>query len=809
LIGRILAHYEITGLLGKGGMGEVYRARDTRLKRDVAMKIVPTDMVEDPARLERFQREAEAVAGLSHPNIVHLYSVEEAEGIRFLTMELVEGEVLDKALTGDGLPLSEVLEIGAAVADALSAAHEKGIVHRDLKPANVMVAADGRVKVLDFGLAKLAEEETPAEDDATRSLPLTAEGVLMGTVPYMSPEQLRGTGVDHRSDLFSLGVLLYELTTGRRPFEGQSNLDVTSSILRDTPPALTELKPDLPRHLGRIVDHCLEKDAQNRYQSALDVRNALRGLQKEIESGFSRTGGSMAAIFTPEGSEALAATRGGRKGLWIGLAGAVVVVAAALGYFIGGGGHASDRESIRSLAVLPFINLSGDPAQEYFSDGFTDELTTTLANLSELKVISRNSAATFKRTDKRAEQIGRELGVDGLVSGSVLRSGNRVRITAQLVSADTEINLWADSYESNESDVLTLQAQVARAIADAIAVRLSPEESARLDVPKAVDPRALDAYLRGRALWNRRTEAAVREGLGYFEAATRIAPGFALAHAGLADSYIILGVYGFEPPRQSFPAAKTAAQHAIELDPSAGEPHASLGDILLHYDWDWEGSDRELRRAITLSPGFATAYHWWAETLVLTGNTDQALEATRRARSLDPLSMVIRASLAQVLSLTGDREAAIAELREAISLDPRFPRTRGELARQLLSADRGEEALVEARLLLEANPNHVPALATLGLCLGATGRHAEAREILEGLDHDSEQRFVPSLDRARITAGLRDREATLRYLEEAVAAREGFLPFLRLSDEFAFLLGDPRYEEILEQIGAPEWNRNP
>jgi TolB-like protein/Flp pilus assembly protein TadD len=458
---------------------------------------------------------------------------------------------------------------------------------------------------------------------------------------------------------------------------------------------------------------------------------------------------------------------------------------------------------IRALAVLPFANVSGDPAQEYFAEGFTDELTTTLADFSALKVIARTSAASYKGTDKRAARIGQELGVDGLISGSVLRSGDRVRITAQLVSTETETNLWAKSYERGTGDVLALQAEVARAIANAIAVRLSPEETARLAAPSAVDPRALDAYLRGRALWKQRTETAVREGLTHFATSTRIAPEFALAFAGLADSYIILGVYGFEPPRQAFPAAKSAAQHAIELDPRAGEPHASLGDILFHYDWDFAASDRELRTAIELSPNFATAHHWRSEALLLTGRPDEAIEALRRARSLDPLSMVIRATLGQTLSVTGDRDGAIAELREAVQLDPRFPGTRSQLARELLAAGRAEEALAEARQVVETNPDHLPGRGLLGLCLAATGHTTEARQILSELDGESERRFVSSLDRARVTAGLRDGEATLRYLEEAVDAREGSLPFLPTFHEFDFLQGNPRYAAILERIGVP------
>lgn len=465
--------------------------------------------------------------------------------------------------------------------------------------------------------------------------------------------------------------------------------------------------------------------------------------------------------------------------------------------------QARKADTYRSIAVLPFDNRSGDHAQEYFSDGLTDELTTTLARISALKVIARTSAARYKGTDKRASQIGRELGVAALVSGSVLRAGGQIRYTAELVAAGTEATLWAESYERDERDILALQSEVARAIAKAISARLSPDESARLASSRTVDPKAFDEYLRGRALWNQRTEASVREALTHFQNAARIAPEFALGFAGLADSYIILGVHGFEPPRKVMPAAKAAAQHAIELDPGAGEPHASLGDINFHYDWDWAGSEREHEQAIALTPAFATAYQWSSEPMLLSGNIEGAIARLRRAQELDPLSMIIRASLAQALALNGRRDEAITGLREAIALDPDFLLTRRELARQLLAAGRNDEALLEARGLVARSPDYLPGLATLGLCLGRIGNAHEARALLARLDADGKRHFVSSLELARISAGLGDRDTTLRYLEQAVEAREGYLPFLAGDEEFNFLHGDPRYAAIVRAIGIP------
>ena len=460
-------------------------------------------------------------------------------------------------------------------------------------------------------------------------------------------------------------------------------------------------------------------------------------------------------------------------------------------------------ETDKSVAVLPFDNRSGDVGQEYYADGLTDELTATLARIAALKVIARTSAARFRGSRLPPSTIGRQLGVAALVTGSVLRAGGRVRYTAELVSVRTEKTLWADSFEREESDVLTLQSQVAQAIAKAIEVRLSPVEATRLAGSRTVEPRAFDEYLRGRALWSRRDEVSVRQALAHFQEATRIAPGFALGYTGIADSYIILGVHGFEPPRKVMPAAIAAAQHAIELDPGAGEPHASLGDIHYHYDWDWPASEREHRKALELAPAFATAYQWSAEPLLITGRTDEAIAHLRRAQELDPLSMIVRAQMGHTLAVAGRRDEAISGLRDAIALDSVFLRTRLSLSRLLLEAGRNGDALLQARQLVAINPDYVPGLATLGLCLGRVGQTDEARALLARLDARAGEQFVSSLERARVAAGLGDRGASLRYLEQAVAAREGDLPLLATYKEFDFLHGDRRYAAIVQAIGIP------
>ena len=455
----------------------------------------------------------------------------------------------------------------------------------------------------------------------------------------------------------------------------------------------------------------------------------------------------------------------------------------------------------KSIAVLPFENRSGDHAQDFYAEGLTDELTTALSRISALKVIARNSAARYRGSDKRPSEIAHDLGVAALVTGSVLRAGGRVRYTTALVSADTERNLWVESYDRDEHDVLALQSEVALAIARAIAVRLSPGESERLADRRAVDPRAFDEYLLGRALWNQRTEQGIRAALLHFENATRIAPELALAYTGIADSHILLGVYGFDPPRSAFPEARAAALRAIELDSHAGEPHASLGDILFHYDWDWRAAAREHETAIKLAPAYATAYQWGAEAQILNGDLAGALVRLQRARALDPFSMIIRFNLANVLKLLGRRDQAIAELRDALALDANFARTRWELARQLLALGRTGDALAEAHKVAEIAPDSVPAIAVLGLCMGRAGDTEGARAVLKRLEGRRPTRFVSSLELARIAAGLRDSDLTIGYLQQAVDAREGFLPFIGGDDEFAFLRGDSRFVDITHKIG--------
>ncbi len=554
MIGRSLGHYRITAAIGAGGMGEVYRATDTKLGRDVAIKMLPAAVAQDPERLARFEREARSLASLNHPNIVTIYAVEEDGGSRFLAMELVEGETLDTLLAPGGLPLPRFFEIAVPLADALSAAHERGIVHRDLKPGNVMVTREGRVKVLDFGLAKLeaADSNPNLTSTPTESRNLTSEGQVFGTVAYMSPEQARGGKVDARSDVFSLGVVLYQMLTGERPFQGASAVDMISSILRDTPPSVTDRRGDLPPHLARIVRRCLEKDPRDRYQTSRDVHNELRDLRNETSAAPSAA--SPRSETAPGGivaEKTVPPARTARKwpvfvAIALVLLGIALYAAKRSGTFQTASRAAqtgTEPHPIQSIAVLPLDNYSGDPGQDYFAEGMTDELTSDLANISQLRVISRGSVMQFKGAHRPpTPEIARILNVDAIVEGSVLRSGDKVRITAQLIDARSDRHLWSKSFERNSRDVLALQDELASAIAREIHVRLTPAEQSRLTRAASVNPEAYDAYLKGRYFFNRPSDENLSKAIAQFEEAIKLDPNFAPAFSGLSDAYLWAGL---------------------------------------------------------------------------------------------------------------------------------------------------------------------------------------------------------------------------------------------------------------------------
>jgi serine/threonine protein kinase/tetratricopeptide (TPR) repeat protein len=746
-LGSRLGAYEIVSLLGAGGMGEVYRAHDTRLGRDVALKVLPVDVASHADRLARFEREARTVAGLNHPNIVVLYSVEDADGVRFLTMELAEGQSLDKHVVPDGMPFARVLDLGIALADALTAAHEKGVVHRDLKPANVMVTREGRVKVLDFGLAKLTAEDSGLEGTqaATVAPPLSGAGQVMGTVPYMAPEQIRGGAVDARTDLFALGILLYELAAGRRPFTGATPADVSSAILRDTQEPLSRWRADIPGDVERIVARCLEKNPRARFQTALDVCNELRRAKQALETG------------TPAKPPAT---------------------------------------TVPSIAVLPFANMSSDEENEYFSDGLAEELMNMLAKIRGLRVAARTSSFHFKGKTPTIAEVGSALNVATVLEGSVRKSGNRVRISAQLVKVSDGYHLWSETFERTLDDVFAVQDEVARAVVAALPGELLSGQ-AGLAVSRGTQDRdAYDAYLEGRFFWNKRTELDVKKAIQFFERAIALDPAFAEAWVGVADCHVVLPFYSLTPASDALPRAREAALRALELKPDLGPAHATLAYALM-VDLQWEQAAREFLTAIEQSPDDATAHKWYADLLMMTGRSSAAQRQIRRALELDPLSASIWTILGEWHWFEGQLDEAMAQYRKALELTPALP-----LALELAARLCWQRDDVEEYFRLRERPEAVSQRVAVPTRLLREAFAKDGRRgVLQAQLSAPIARQLPS-DRARWHAELGDLDAAFRDLDDALAERELRLAYVTYFADFAPLWKDPRYESLLARMGV-------
>jgi serine/threonine protein kinase/Tfp pilus assembly protein PilF len=817
LIGKTLGHYQIVALIGRGGMGEVYRAHDTKLDRDVALKILPAEMATDPARLERFEREAKTVAGLNHPHIVTLHSVEEESGLRFLTMELVEGRSLDELLTAEGLPLAKVFEIGIAVADALAAAHERGIIHRDLKPANVMLTHDGRVKVLDFGLAKLTEDpRTTSQQAATTIAPITADGVVVGTAPYMSPEQLRGKDVDFRSDLFSLGILLYELATGKRPFDGETNADVISSILKETPPAVTHLKPDLPRHLGRIVTQCLEKDPRDRFHSAIDIRNQLRMLRRESESTPVHLSDVNAAVgentlSSPRSDTAKAVKRSIAP---LVIAASAVIVIATIALFLSRDERSETPGSSRpsttategsedparnSIAVLPFVNMSSEKEQEYFSDGLTEELLSALAKIPDLKVAGRTSSFSFKGKNEDLRTIASKLGVAHLLEGSVRKAGNQLRITVQLVKAEDGFRLWSENYERTLDDIFAVQDDIAGSVAKALELTLLGKEAAA----KRPDASAYDMVLQARFVMNVRTEDAVRRAREILNRALEISPDYAPAWAemGLLYRRELEMSTSIEDAQRLNRQVKSALERALELDPDLAEAHSRMAGVLLE-EWDFEGAVGATERALAADPKSPIVLGNAAVVYMDLGRWEEANRLAAKAANIDPISHSAHSAVSDAARLSGRFDDAERALARAAELAPTSPMVhyragtihllRGDAPAAKTSFDRFNELAQfgdYGRLFASAMIEH-----TAG---NETASAAAAREF-EDVFGDEDPASC-----AQIRAWRGEIDLAFEWLQRALAVRDGFLCEIKTDPFLAALHDDPRWDDLLREIGLP------
>lgn len=785
MIGQTLGHYRILEKVGSGGMGVVYRAYDDQLERDVALKVLPAGTLSDDAIRRHFRKEALALAKLSHPNIETVYEFDTQDGMDFLVMEYVPGKTLAETLITGALPEKEVVAIGMQIVAAMEEAHERGIVHRDLKPRNIAITARGQAKVLDFGLAKLLPQVSDVTSDTATD---TQAGA--GTLPYMPPEQLQGEAVDARADIYTIGAVLYEMATDFRAFTQMIPSRLIEAILHQPPVPPRALNSGISPELEQIILKCLDKDPARRYQSA-----------KELLVDLRRLGQPSSPRLVPPQPLPVQRHRVLKPAVYA--MGAMLALAGAL---VGTNFHGwRDRlfgralaPQIRSLAVLPLKNQSHDPDQEYFADGMTDELITALARLSSVKVISRTSVMHYKNANESLPEIARALNVDAVVEGSVQRAEDRVKITARLIQARTDRELWARSYERDLSDVLGLQNEVAEAVAGSIEQTLDLSKSSQ---KSSLDPGAHEAYLKGLYYWNKRTPEGLKKAVQYFQQAIDGDPKYALAYAGLSYTYAFAPELGL-PSESARDKQKAAALKAVELDDSLPEAHTALAGALQN-EWDWHGAELQYKRTIELNPNYATARHWYSIYLSVVGRHEEAIAEAKRALELDPLSLIIQANLGGRYLRSGRSREAIQECQKALDMDPNFVVAHRCVGLAYLQMGRAPKAVVEFQTAARLSGGDPESVSELGFALAVSGRGREAAEIVSKLQTSSTGGYLPTYFIAIVDSGLGRKDEAFAWLDRAYRNRSSELPEVKTEQMFLNLREDPRFHDLLQRIGLP------
>ena len=793
MIGRTISHYRILQKLGAGGMGEVYKAEDTRLRRVVALKFLSEQLSDDPGAVERFQREALAASAINHPHICVVYDIGEHDGRRFIAMEFLEGMPLNRLIARGALSTEQVLELGIELAGALEAAHSNGILHRDIKPANIFVTEAGHAKLLDFGVAKALPQ--PHASAGTTEEQLSSPGAVLGTLGYMSPEQVRGEPLDARSDLFSLGAVLYEMTAGRQAFAGVTPGTIQESILNRTPTSVGRVNPDSPPRLEEIINKALEKDRRLRYQSASDLRADLQRVKRDKEAS---------AAFPPPSADARAV---GARNWWRKrsvLAAGAVALAALLAAGAWFSGFHARGEAIDSVAVLPFVNTSGNPDTEYLSDGITESLINALSQLRNVRVTARSTVFRYKGKDVDPQTIGRDLGVRAVLSGRLLQRGATLIVRTELTDVSNGTQLWGGQYTRQIADVFGLQDELSQEISDKLRLRLTAEDRQRLTKRYTDNPDAYQLYLKGLYYWNKRSAEGVQRAVEYFNRAIDADPTYALAYAGLADTYNFMSFANLLPPREAVPKAKAAAAKALEIDGSLAQAYISLAYVSFTYDWDWPAATGHFDRAIALNREAVMNHPYYPFYLTVGGRSQDAIAVARRALDRDPISASLSHTLAVQLVLSGRFEEGIEECRRTIKLDSNFAFAHDVLGAALAARGMYLEALPAAEKAVALSAGAGLPLADLGYIHARLGHDEEARRLLQTLAAASAQRYTPAVALAIIHVGLRENDQALDWLDKAYEERSIHLAYLRRMPVWDSLRQEPRFKDLLRRIPLPE-----
>jgi serine/threonine-protein kinase len=790
VISQVFPHYQILDKLGEGAGGEVYLAEDTRLGRLVALQFLPASYGYDPELRAKFLKDAGAAASLRSPNIALIYDMGEQDERIFIVMEYVEGEILSARLKRGPLASVEAIQVAVQVADALDLAHARGLLHGDIQSSNVIITRRGLVKVLGFGLSGVMSRDRKFEEgDETVELGHeTLVDFLPVDVPYMSPEQALGREVDHRSDIFSLGVVIYEMIAGRLPFGGQTPAEIIENIIHQEAVALASINDNVPLELARIVRKCLEKEPGRRYQSARELVIDLKNLKRDTGTDQKRAGGR-----TSKATSALRQRSTARR--------------------------TKQRKKVTRLAVLPLENASGDVNVEYFSDGITESLINSLSQLPDLKVMARSTVFRYKQSKDAsgaqggaasaapapvldAQSAGAELGVDAVLTGRVLLRGDNLVISAELVNVADGSHLWGQQYNRKLSDIFAIQEGIEREITENLRLRLTGEEKKRLNKRYTDNTEAYQLYLMGRYYWNRRSEEGLNKGIEHFKLAIEADPVYALAYAGLADCYTMMCWHTMAPAKEVFPRAKAAATQALEIDKQLAEAHASMGAVS-ETTWDWKGAETRYKRALELNPNYATAHQWYAEYLAHAGRFDEAFREMNKAQELDPLSSIINTELGWIHYAAREYDRAIEQYRSVIELEPDFALAHWRLGEAYKQTGRYDEAITEIQEAVRLSGQSSRMVARLGHAYAIAEKKREALAVLHELNTMSEQRYVSPYEIAIIYAGLGETELVFRWLERAYEDRSSWLTFLRVEPSFDSIRSDARYMDLAKRVGLP------